>query len=467
MIFTSLDFIIFFIVLLLLLYIIKKQKIRKIIILVASYFFYGYWDYRFLSLIIFSTFLDFFIGKKLDKEQSEKKRKAYLFLSVFCNLALLGFFKYFNFFIDTFNVAFGMKMGILNIILPVGISFYTFQTMSYTIDVYRKKLRHTDNILEFAIFIAFFPQLVAGPIVRAIDFLPQIKRDIVLTSRNFQIGLQIFLYGMIKKVLIADRLAYFVDNVYQCPQLYSSATIWFTVIAYSIQIYCDFSGYSDMAIGLARIMGFELTKNFDLPYISKSPTEFWRRWHISLSTWLKDYLYIPLGGNRKGIIRQNINLLLTMILGGLWHGASLTFVFWGFLHGLALVIHKSYKKFKSNLIIGKAFFESNTYKIISWLFTYVFVIICWVFFRSQTFDVAFTIIKKMFCFEIGIKYIYTAMIYILPIFTLTHIYKLIRKKDYFIFNLKTIKGLFVLIFFIMLLFYFSPSTPSPFIYFQF
>ncbi len=467
MIFSSLDFIIFFALLLTMLYIIKNDKARKIIILTASYFFYGYWDYRFLSLIIFSTFLDYFVGRALDHNENARKRKLLLFISVFCNLGLLGFFKYYNFFIDTFNAAFGLNAGMLNIILPVGISFYTFQTMSYTIDVYRKKMKHTDNVIDFAIFVAFFPQLVAGPIVRAADFLPQLKKKIILTGVNFQNGLQIFLFGMVKKVLVADRLAYFVDNVFAAPGVYNTWTVWLAVVAYSIQIYCDFSGYSDMAIGLARIMGFSLTKNFDLPYISKNPTEFWHRWHISLSSWLKDYLYIPLGGNRKGKVRQNINLMLTMVLGGLWHGANLTFVFWGFLHGSALVVHKFFVKLKNQIAEGNAFLESNLYKAISWLLTYVFVLICWVFFRAQTFDTAFLIIGKMFAFEAGIKYYYTAMIYLVPLFVFVQAYKFIKKEEYFVFDLTTYKGLIILIGVVMLIFYFAPTTPSPFIYFQF
>jgi alginate O-acetyltransferase complex protein AlgI len=468
MIFTSLEFILFFALLLFLIYSIRNQKAKKYILLLSSYFFYGYWDYRFLSLIIFSTVLNYCIGYQFAKNNNKITRDLYLIFSVFCNLGLLAYFKYFNFFIATFVSAFNVEVGTLNIILPVGISFYTFQAMSYTIDVYRRKITHTRSVLEFAIFVAFFPQLVAGPIVRAIDFLPQIKKDITLTSGNLSKGLQIFIYGAIKKVLIADRLAYFVDVIFQSPDIYSSTSLWIGIIAYSIQVYCDFSGYSDMAVGVANIMGFKLLKNFDVPYISTNPTEFWRRWHISLSSWLKDYLYVSLGGNRKGKLRQYVNIIVTMLLGGLWHGASLTFTAWGLLHGLALVIHKQYGEIKKDMHAYSGFFSTKAYMFVSWFATYVFVISCWVLFRAQNFSDAFLILRKMYTFEAGIHYLFTPMVIIIPVIVCAHAYKIKYKlTEYILFDLTTYKGLLILLFAIFTIFYFAPSNPSPFIYFQF
>ncbi|MDP2586568.1 MAG: MBOAT family O-acyltransferase [Candidatus Komeilibacteria bacterium] len=467
MIFSTLTFFIFFAGVLILLALFKNQNWRKCVLLGSSLIFYGWWDWRFLSLIAFSTLLDYFAGLGIDRHNNPKTKKLILILSLCANLGLLGFFKYFNFFIDSANVAFGFmgfNLSTLNIILPVGISFYTFQTMSYTIDIYRDKIPAHKNFLEFAIFVTFFPQLVAGPIVRASEFLYQFKNQILLRWINFKEGGQIFLFGLVKKILIADRLAFFVDRTFASPDVYNSLTLWLAVITYAIQIYCDFSGYSDMAIGLGKILGFKFPTNFKMPYLSLSVKEFWTRWHISLSTWLKDYLYIPLGGNRKGKSRTVINMFITMLLGGLWHGASWNFVAWGFLHGLGISVNKLFGNF---IKLPK----NKLTAFLSWLVTFVFILITWVFFRSRDFGVSLAYLKKMFAFSAdGVTWLYTPLLLILPIIIIAHLagkLKNIDVREYLYLNLRTFSGAFVLILVILSLFFLSVTHPNSFIYFQF
>lgn len=369
MIFNSLVFLIFA-ALFFPLYFSTKGRQRMWVCLSASYVFYGWWDWRFLSLILFSTVMDWWFGLWISYQDHPEEtrqewlsgsvvlktfgrfteavaqfglsRKAILVFSLVMNLGFLGFFKYFNFFSDSLAAlirTFGMQPSwtTLNIILPVGISFYTFQSMSYTIDVYRKQLKWEPSLLRFATFIALFPQLVAGPIVRASDFLFQLNSDKKFDWNRFNSGLGRVLWGFFKKVAIADSLAPFVDQCFAAPETFGSLHLLIGVVFYAFQIYCDFSGYSDIAIGLARMMGYHFPENFNLPYFSRSFSEFWQRWHISLSSWLRDYLYIPLGGNRQGPVVTYRNNLLTMVLGGLWHGANWAFVFWGFLHGIYLI----------------------------------------------------------------------------------------------------------------------------------
>ncbi|MCF8219495.1 MAG: hypothetical protein K9I29_09540 [Bacteroidales bacterium] len=320
-------------------------KYKKPLLLIASYFFYGYWDWRFTGLLAISTIADYFIGKKLYSTEAPKKRKWFLFSSMFINLGILAFFKYFGFFVDSFETlagVFGLQLDFihLNIILPVGISFYTFQTMSYTIDIYRKKLEPTNNFIDFAVFVSFFPQLVAGPIERARNLLPQIARLSKPKRKQIEEGISLIVTGLFIKVMIGDTAGRFVDHIFGNPEIYKSFELISALILFSVQIYADFSGYSSIARGVAKLLGIELMKNFEQPYLSANITEFWRRWHISLSSWLKDYLYISLGGNRKGKSRTYVNLMITMLLGGLWHGASWNFVIWGGLHGIYLAVHK-------------------------------------------------------------------------------------------------------------------------------
>ena len=328
------------------LYVMLPHRWQNRMLLVASYVFYSAWDWRFLSLIIISTVTDYIIGKRLHEEIREKHRLRYLLMSLAVNLGILGIFKYFNFFAGSF-VGLLAPLGItpndltLNIILPVGISFYTFQTISYTFDIYRKQLKPCHNFLDFALFVAFFPQLVAGPIERARNLIPNVVNPRTLSWDKTGRGVVLCLIGLIKKVVIADAISGIVDGVYG-PGDPSSAAVYMATVLFAVQIYCDFSGYTDIARGISKILGFELMRNFAQPYFSTSPQSFWRRWHISLSTWLRDYLYIPLGGNRGSETKTYRNLILTMLLGGLWHGAAWTFVAWGLFHGGMLAVHRRF-----------------------------------------------------------------------------------------------------------------------------
>jgi D-alanyl-lipoteichoic acid acyltransferase DltB (MBOAT superfamily) len=419
MVFNSLTFLVF-IAAFFPLYFASRGRERLWVCLLASYVFYGWWDWRFLSLIVFSTVMDWWFGLwlsfreapdetrqtwetgspvlrffgKLTESAARLKlsRKAILVFSMAMNLGFLGFFKYFNFFADNF-AAMVRALGLtpswttLHIILPVGISFYTFQSMSYTIDVYRREIRWEPSLLRFATFIALFPQLVAGPIVRASDFLYQMQEDKKFSWHNLYSGLGRVLWGFFKKVAVADSLAPFVDQVFGAPEAFGSMHLLIGVVFYSIQIYCDFSGYSDIAIGLARIMGYHFPENFRTPYFSKSFSEFWTRWHISLSSWLRDYLYIPLGGNRRGHWHTYKNNMLTMLLGGLWHGANWAFVFWGFLHGLYLIAQRMVApvwRRSVRLLRLPAFIDDA----LAMATVYALTLLAWIYFRSGSIGLA-------------------------------------------------------------------------------
>jgi len=320
----------------------KNFRLQNVFLFIASYCFYGWWDVRFLALIFISSIVDFVIGKSIFKQTKKRKKKYLLWISLLINLGMLGFFKYFNFFIYSFidlltKIGINSNLQILQIILPVGISFYTFQSLSYSIDIYRGKLKPTNDFISFMTFVSFFPQLVAGPIERASDLLPQFQKERSFNTDRMVSGFRLILYGLFKKMVIADRLAYFVNHVYISSENQSGTVLLIATFMFGFQIYCDFSGYSDIAIGSARILGFDLMQNFRTPYLAKSFRDFWHRWHISLSSWFRDYVYIPLGGNRVSEGRWVLNILLTFTLSGLWHGAALTFIIWGFLHGIFLI----------------------------------------------------------------------------------------------------------------------------------
>jgi len=351
MLFNTFEFAIFF-VLVYALYIILRHRYQNYFLLVASYAFYGSWDWRFLSLILISTLVDYWAGLGIYHSVSRRQKMVFLWVSIATNLGILGTFKYFGFFSESLISllsAFGISVQwhFIQIILPVGISFYTFQTMSYTIDIYREKLTPTRNLPNFALFVAFFPQLVAGPIERAVRLLPQVENERSITYKNLQVGIWLLLRGFFKKVVVADNLAYFTQFVFESPEKAQGILVLLGIYAFAFQIYGDFSGYSDIARGLGKLLGFDLMVNFRMPYLSTNPQEFWTRWHISLSTWLRDYLYIPLGGNRNGRLMTYRNLILTMLLGGLWHGAAWNFVVWGLFHGILLSIHRLFLSRKS------------------------------------------------------------------------------------------------------------------------
>ena len=389
--FASIDFVLFLFVVLLgaaILQRLPSTRPKHIFLLVASYFFYGYWDWRFCFLLLFVTSTAYITARLI------KKKIAFL-AGVTVPLAVLAVFKYFNFFISSFAAIFvsgGGTLDTLNIILPVGISFYTFQALSYVIDVKRERIEAEKDFIKLALYISFFPQLVAGPIVKAKDFLPQLDEDRKVTLKGMECGIQLMLFGLFKKIVLADHMSVFVDDVFYAPSAYCWTTLVLAIVSYSLQIYFDFSGYSDIAIGCAKCFGYDFLPNFNLPYLSANVTEFWHRWHISLSTWLKEYLYIPLGGNRKGKKRAYFNLFITMLLGGLWHGASWTFVFWGAMNGVALCIDKLRKK-QATSILGK---------VVGIIATYCFITFTWIFFRANTFGVAWNIIKGIFTLQNGI-----------------------------------------------------------------
>ena len=393
MLFTQLEFPIFFAIVLLAAWMARGRVARNSVLLLASYYFYAYWDYRFCALLALSTIVDFVVARWMHNSENEKTRWRLLLISLIVNLGMLGCFKYCDFFIDSARPILqscGFSGETLELILPVGISFFTFQTLSYTIDVYRKKLTPTKSLLDFALFVAFFPQLVAGPIVRAKELLPQLAIVPHFSKRRMYGGAQQMLRGLVKKVLLADRLGEMVDVVFAGPEMYSGATIWIAAIAYAGQIYYDFSGYSDIAIGAAKMLGYRFPANFRHPYLATSVADFWHRWHMTLSRWLRDYLYISLGGNRRGIAVTYRNLMITMTLGGLWHGAAWTFVLWGIWHGTALVAERA------------ARWQPG--KIVGWLITMMIVLLGWIVFRSPSLATTQHVLFRMGTFANGIDW---------------------------------------------------------------
>lgn len=401
MIFNSLTFLIFFLIVFFCYWFVLKTnlKLQNIFLLICSYIFYGWWDWRFLSLLIGSSLIDYVIANQIGKSTESSKRKRLLLISLFSNLGVLFFFKYFNFFIESFSslissMGFTVHMPTLNIILPVGISFYTFQTLSYTIDVYKGEIEPSKDIVAFFTFVTFFPQLVAGPIERAKHLLPQFYKRRDFNYDFASSGAKLILFGFFKKMVIADKVAILVNTVYNNPHDYVGAPMVLATFLFAFQIYCDFSGYSDIAIGTGRILGFDLMTNFKRPYYSKSISEFWTRWHISLSTWFKDYIYIPLGGNRVSESRWAFNIFITFLISGLWHGANWTFVVWGAFHGLLLVLERFTQSTRTRItgLIKWNFL----FKGLSIVTTFSLVCIGWIFFRANSIHDAFYIFTNMF-----------------------------------------------------------------------
>ena len=404
MLFNSIDFAIFLPIVFALYWFVanKNLKLQNFLIVAASYFFYGWWDWRFLSLILFSTIIDYTIGQKLRVEENETKRKVLLWSSILLNLGFLGFFKYYNFFLDNFITAFSffgteINANSLNIILPVGISFYTFQTLSYTIDVYKRKLEPTNDIIAFSAFVSFFPQLVAGPIERATNLLPQFytKREFNYTKAVD--GMRQILWGLFKKIVIADNCALYANEIFNNSSSYTGSTLFMGAIFFTFQIYCDFSGYSDIAIGTSRLFGFNLKQNFAFPYFSRDIAEFWRRWHISLSTWFRDYLYIPLGGSRGGKWNKIRNVFIIFTISGFWHGANWTFIIWGALNALFFLPLLLTNKNRNNLeVVAQGKVLPSLKELFSILFTFSLTVFAWVFFRAENLSHAVQYILDVF-----------------------------------------------------------------------
>ncbi len=455
-------------------------KGKRNLLLSASYLFYGYWDYRFLALLLISTIADFIIGQRLYNAKDQATKKFFLRTSMVINLGILGVFKYFNFFVDSFN-SLARQLGgeldflHLNILLPVGISFYTFQTMSYTIDIYRERMKPTTDFLDFALFVAFFPQLVAGPIERAKALLPQIADLKLPTKDQVNAGIVLIIIGIFKKVMLGDTAGRIVDNIFAEPGFYLSDEILAALVLFSIQIYADFSGYSSIARGTAKLLGVELMINFEQPYLSTNITEFWRRWHISLSSWLRDYLYIfALNGNRINPRRTKINLFITMLLGGLWHGASWTFVIWGALHGLYLSIHKimlKNDKPQSRISSFGNSFGDSFKTIVKIIGTYLIVLFAWLFFRASSFSQAMDLMSRMADWETS-KNTFRLLV-ICMTFGLATIFidslQYYFKSHTFLVSIQNVGvryGILSAMFFVTMLYMFQ-AKPMPFVYFQF
>lgn len=482
MLFNSIDFAFFLPIVFFLYWFVfnKDLKIQNLFIVISSFVFYAWWDWRFLLLMIGSASVDFFVGNKLRDTNDKSKRKMLLILSLCINLGILGFFKYFNFFADNFVAAFsffGFKFDhfSLRIILPVGISFYTFQALSYTIDVYRRRLIPTSSIVDFFAFISFFPQLVAGPIERATNLLPQFYKTRSFEYHKAVDGLRQILWGLFKKIVIADSAAEFVNQIFANYGSYSGSTLAVAAIMFAFQIYCDFSGYSDIAIGTARLFGFDLMRNFAFPYFSRDIAEFWRRWHISLSTWFRDYLYIPLGGSKVSRAMKLRNTFIIFIVSGFWHGANWTFIVWGALNALyfvPLLLTNKNRTHIDTVAHGKILPSvSDSVKIFT---SFTLTTIAWIFFRSASLEDSFNYLNQIFSFSFfTTPYFNTShgsfvFIMVLIIFILTEWYGRERQFAIQTLGLKWKRPYRYTIYYIIIfsIFYFG-GKEQQFIYFQF
>ncbi|GAA0872712.1 MBOAT family protein [Gangjinia marincola] len=473
MLFNSIEFALFLPLVFFLFWFVLKgnRKGQNILLLIASYIFYGWWDWRFLGLIVFSSLLDYVLGIQIHKEQLARKRKMYLLLSLLVNLGFLGFFKYFNFFTESFAEAFTLfgqsfEASRLNIILPVGISFYTFQTLSYTIDIYRKQLTPTKDALSFFSFVSFFPQLVAGPIERAAHLLPQFYVPRKFKYSVATSGVKLIIWGLFKKMVIADNAAVIVDGVFADYGGQSSVSLIVGMVFFAFQIYGDFSGYSDIAIGTARLFGFDLMTNFKFPYLSKNVSDFWKRWHISLSTWFRDYLYIPLGGSKQGEVAALRNIFIVFVVSGFWHGANWTFIIWGVIHGLLYV-----PLFIQTKFLKKEVSKARWRVFLNTLLTFTIVCFAWVFFRADSVNDAVNYIANIFgttatgnFFMQSKKYLLISLIAIIGILILLFTEIIFERKKHIEIQLSP---RYLVMISLLILFFGAFKNQASFIYFQF
>lgn len=474
MLFNSLDFAVFLPIVFMLYWFVfqKSLKAQNALVFVASYVFYGWWDWRFLSLILFSTFVDFLVGVGLGKYQKDHQRKLLLWTSIVINLGFLGFFKYYNFFLDNFVQAFsffGSSISVkgLDIVLPVGISFYTFQTMSYSIDVYRKQLEPTKDFIAFGAFVSFFPQLVAGPIERATNLLPQFNKKREFDYAKAIDGCRQILWGLFKKIVIADNCAEYANKIFENYQDYNGVTLFLGAVFFAFQIYGDFSGYSDIAIGTSRLFGFSLMQNFAFPYFSRDMAEFWRRWHISLSTWFRDYVYIPLGGSRVSKGKQVRNTFIIFLVSGFWHGANWNFIAWGALNALYFLPLLLLDQNRRNLdTIGKSSFFPSTRELLSILTTFILTTFAWVFFRAYDMNHALNYIYCILTFSEGIALNITGINgYQLLVTIIALIYLVLQ--DYILLKKSRFGFLHIPTTLFMILYFGHFKSTASFIYFQF
>lgn len=483
MLFNSIEFLIFLPLVFILYWTVFKRnlKVQNILIIVASYIFYGWWDWRFLILIILSTLVDFYVGQKIYKNSGQKKARYWLWVSMVFNLGLLGFFKYFNFFVDSFIdmwSLFGYNMKstwTLRVILPIGISFYTFQTMSYSFDVYYKKLKPTKDLVAFTAFVAFFPQLVAGPIERASNLLHQISTKRAFSYEQASSGIKLILWGFFKKLVIADALAPIVDDIFQNYNDYPASTLILGVCLFSFQVYGDFSGYTDIALGTAKLMGVELMSNFKFPNFSRNVAEYWQRWHISLSTWFRHYLYIPLGGNRVGKLLSLRNIIIIFLVSGFWHGANWTFIFWGGLHALFYIpvfLMGRNRIYADNVIAENSWFPSLK-EIGQVALTFILVTFSRVFFRSPTLTDSFAYLDRMvsdFSYSPYVHPMGYRMIDFYILIALFTFYEYIIRKDErnpFKFKSRYIRFFIYSVLILLMLLFYDDGVNRSFIYFQF
>ncbi len=489
MLFNSVDFTIFLPIVFCLYWFILNKDLRfqNLLIVSASYLFYGWWDWRFLCLIFISTLVDYTIGLKLQKQEKSLKRKILLVCSICVNIGLLGFFKYYNFFIENFTTAFTLfglnfRAQTLNIILPIGISFYTFQTLSYTIDIYNKKIKPISDLIAFSAFVSFFPQLVAGPIERAAHLLPQFSAKRKFNYDKAVDGLRQILWGFFKKIVIADNCAYYANIIFDNSENYSANTLIIGAILFAFQIYGDFSGYSDIAIGTARLFGINLMKNFAFPYFSRDIAEFWRRWHISLSTWFRDYVYIPLGGSKVSSLKRIRNVLIIFVVSGFWHGANWTFIIWGVLNALYFLPLMLLKTNRKNLgIVSGHRLIPSVKDILNMFFTFSITCIAWIFFRSETVKHAFNYLNGIFSISLldistfikDLKFLSTGaeIIYLFLLLLLFIGFEWIqRHKEHSLkFDKNSASRIFrwTLYYFVIILIIFFNGEQQGFIYFQF
>jgi alginate O-acetyltransferase complex protein AlgI len=465
-----------------------SHRAKKLVLCAASCFFYAAWDPRYLGLLLLVSIIDYACAVRITRSTDHRARRLWLMASVVSNLGILGYFKYANFFVDNVNALLkpaGLGLSAMHVLLPAGISFYTFKSMSYTIDVFRNEIPTTGSQLDYTMFVTFFPELIAGPIVRASVFLPQMERTIGPTRQRMIEGASLFGQGLAKKLLVADHLGTVADAVFGDPGRFAPFTVWCGLLAYTFQIYCDFSGYSDMAIGSARMVGYDLPENFNMPYLATSVAEFWRRWHITLSQWLRDYLYVALGGNRKGTARTYANLMVTMLLGGLWHGASWNFVLWGFLHGTALALHRAWRTLAG---------DRQLPPVVAWALTFAFTMLCWIPFRSPNVGVTRQMLGKLFGLEGGGGLWYPEVLWwSLLLLAGGHLIGMGLQRPeedagrfrsvlgrlsvrrivspisgvWPVFEMRSVAGTFVAATFLLSIYFFGAANSSPFIYFQF